>query len=241
MTNNAPNEPNGPRMNGTTQQTPRGVYNPITVGGNGKQEEPSWFEAGLESPIVRPLLMGLFAVIFGIAWLRPEFSPLTIIVLVGCLLYRLEPWQRKIATAPLLLAAIRFYLFLPSYSAEVAPHINPFTGKADSTPGGPYGVPWMLAFLSVCLFFLPRKHSTTLKIVVGESLAVILSSFLPVSGFLAILAMFNYTLFFAVGIGLLVDLKPGLQALLTDGSAHAVPLGPRVPASASAPPSRPLV
>ena len=238
MTNNASNEPKAPHMNGSPQQTPRGVYNPITFGGNGDHEQPSWI-GELESPLARMLVAVLFAVIFVIAWRRPEFSPLTILVVVGCLLYRFEPWQRKLATAPLLLAAIRFYLLLPAYSVEVNPLFNQFTGKPNYTPGGQYGMPWIPAFLSVCLFFLPRKHSVTLKIVVVESLAVVLSSLLPGEGFLAILAVFNYTLFFAVTIGLLIDLKPSLQNLFGDEAALNARVAARI--QASAPPARPTL
>jgi hypothetical protein len=238
MTNNAPNEPNSAHTNGSTQQTPRGVYNPISFGGNGDQEQPSWL-GELESPLARMFVALLFALIFGIAWRRPEFSPLTILVVVGCLLYRLEPWQREMATAPLLLAAIRFYLLLPGFSTEVMPHFNQFTGRPVYTPSSEYGMPWIPAFLSVCLFFLPRKHSATLKIVVAEALAVVLSSLLPGQGLLVILTILNYTLFFAVTVGLLIDLKPSLQSIFAEGAVHGVPVNARM--QSSAPPARPAV
>jgi hypothetical protein len=168
----------------------------------------------------------LFTVIFGIAWRRPEFSPLTIIVLVGCLLYRLEAWQRKLATAPLVLAAIRFYLLLSAFSAEVTGQLNPLTGRPSYTTGREFGISWIPAFLSVCLFFMPRKESVTLKIVVVEAVAVILSSLLPGEGFLAILATCNYTLFFVVAVGLLLDLKPGARALFSNTPVNAAAPSP---------------
>jgi hypothetical protein len=204
MTNNAPGQPTDPRA-GSSSQPGRSAYNPIRIENPGNHQQPDWFES-LETPHAQMLVALLFALIFGIAWRRPEFSPLTIVVVVGCLLYRLEPWQRKLATVPLLLAGIRFYLLLPAYSAEVIGP-NPIRGNPSSIPGGELGIPWILAFLSVCLFFMPRKESATLKIVVVESIAVVLSSLLPGEGFLTILAIFNYTLFFAVTIGLFVDLK----------------------------------
>lgn len=223
MTNNAPNQPNGPGSDRPAQPTPRGVYNPITFDDAGNHQQPPWL-GELESSIGRIVVAVLFVIIFGIAWHRPEFGPLTIIVVVGCLLYRLDSWQRKLATAPLLLAAIRFYLMVPTYYATTwSTQVNPFTGTAGHTAGSDFGIPWLPAFLSVCLFFLPRKNSVTLKIVVVESLAVILSSLLPGEGFLAILAVFHYTLFFAVTIGLLLDLKPGLRALFSDTTTGAPP------------------
>jgi hypothetical protein len=220
MTNNVPAQPSDPRSGPNAQQTRRGVYNPITIEDMENHQQPAWFE-NLETPQVRLLIALLFTIIFSIAWYRPEFSTLAIIVVVACLLYRLEPWQRKLAATPLFLAAIRFYLFLPAYSADLAAHIDPFTRRQDYTPGGQFGVSWILAFLSVCLFFMPRKESVTLKIVVVESLAVVLSGLLPAASFLSIFAMFNYTLFFAVAFGLFFDLKPNARALFSSTMVNA--------------------
>lgn len=204
MTNNASGQPTDPRTSGSGQAG-RGVYNPIRIENPENHKQPDWFE-NLETPNARALVALLFALIFGIACRRPEFSPLTIIVVVGCLLYRLEASQRKLATVPLLLAAIRFYLLLPAYAAEVI-GLNPFHGGPNYTPGWELSLPWIPAFLSVCLFFMPRGEYTTLKIIVVESFVVVFSSLLPGEGFLAILAIFNYTLFFAVTVGLFIDLK----------------------------------
>jgi hypothetical protein len=71
-------------------------------------------------------------------------------------------------------------------------------------------------FLSGCLFFMPRKESVALKIVVVQALAVILSGLLPGQGFLTILSIINQMLFFAVSVGLLLDLKPGLRSLFSN-------------------------
>jgi len=222
MTNNVPTQPTDPRGGPNAQQTRRGVYNPITIEDMENHQQPVWF-ANLETPQARLLIALLFTIIFGIAWYRPELAILTIIVVVFCLLYRLEPWQRKLATAPLLLAAIRFYLVLP---ADFAAQIDPFTRRQSYTPGGQFGVSWILAFLSVCLFFMPRKESVTLKIVVVEAIVVILSSLLPGEGFLTVLAVCNYTLFFTVSVGLFLDLKPSARALFSSTAVNAGPPSP---------------
>lgn len=204
MTNHAPGAPTDPRPDAAAQ-TCRGVYNPIRIENPEDYRPPDWFE-NLETPHARMLVALLFALIFSIAWHRPEFSPITIIVVVACLLYRLETWQRRLATVPLLLAAIRFYLLLPIYSAEVIGP-NPLSGSPNYILGRELGFPWIAAFLSVCLFFMPRGESITVRIVVVESFVIVLSSLLPGEGVLAILAIFNYTVFFAVTVGLFVDLK----------------------------------
>jgi hypothetical protein len=224
-----------PEKRGGQSSNQRGVYNAIMVD-EGKEEDK--FLGELESPVVRLFVALLFAVIFGIAWTRPELGPLTILVLTGCLLYRLESWQRKLAAAPLILAAIRLCLLLPAYVMDWTSGINPFAGTVSHRPGGDSGIPWIPAFLSVCLFFLPRTDSITLKIVVVEALAVILSSLLPGAGFVTIVAMLYYTLFFAVVVGLMLDLKPSWRAMFASARAFdpaTVRVGYSVP-----PPPRPV-
>jgi len=223
MTNNTPNSSNAPGPDRPAKESPRGIYNPITLGDTEDQRDASWHH-NFEPPVVRLFVSLLFTVIFSISWYRPDLSPVTILVVAGCLLYRLEPWQRKLAAAPLLLAAIRLCLVLPAYAAEWAPNVDPFNPKFSRAAGGDFGIPWIPAFLSVCLFYLPRQDSVTLKIVVVESLAVILSSLLPGSGFLSILAIFHFTLFFAISVGLLLDLKPNLRNLLSNSMTNSAPI-----------------
>lgn len=238
MTNNPSGQTPGrrPEMGGGQTSSPRGVYNPITL--EDRKEEGA-FLSQMESPIVRPVVALLFATIFGIAWTRPEFGPLTILVLAGCLLYRLESWQRKLAAAPLILAAIRMCLLMPAYVTHWTSASNPLLGALSQKPGGDSGIPWIPAFLSVCLFYLPRNNSVTLKIVLVEAMMAILSSLLPADGFVTILAMLNYTLFFVVVVGLLLDLKPSLQTLFASAGGFD-PASVRV-YPATPPPPRPVV
>ena len=232
MTNN-PSGQNPERRSGQSS-SPRGVYDPITLS---EEKEEGAFLGEIESPIVRAFVALLFAVIFGIAWYRPEFGPLTVLVLAGCLLYRLEAWQRKLAAAPLILAAIRLCLLMPAYVTHWSGS-SPLLGALSQKPGSDSGFPWIPAFLSVCLFYLPKTGSITLKIVVVEALAAILSSLLPGDGFVTIVGMLNSTLFFVVVVGLLLDLKPGLQTMFASARAFD-PASVRV-YPATPPPPRPV-
>jgi len=220
MTNNASGQPADPRGGSGTSQTPRGVYNPITIEDTRDPKQPSWFD-NLETPRGKSFVALLFAVIFGVAWRRPEFGLVTMIVLVACLMYRLEPWQRKLVAAPLILAAVRLFALLFSYAADFALQIDPFTRAQSYTPGGEFGVSWIPMFLSGCLLFVPRRESITLKIVVVQALAIILSGLLPGQGFLTILSIINQMLFFTVSVGLLLDLKPGLRSLFSNTEVHS--------------------
>ena len=233
MTNNLSGQ--NPEKRTEQSSSPRGVYNPITLD-EGREE--GTFLGEIESPIVRACVALLFATIFGIAWTRPEFGPLTMLVLAGCLLYRLESWQRKLAAAPLILAAIRMCLLMPAYVTHWTSGANPLLGALSQKPGGDSGIPWIPAFLSVCLFYLPRTGSITLKIVVVEAMVAILSSLLPADGFVTILATLNYTLFFVVVVGLLLDLKPRLQTMFASAGEFD-PASVRV-YPATPPPPRPV-
>ena len=218
MTNHSSGQPTDPRDGSGAPPTQRGVYNPVTIEDT-QNQQPSWFQ-NLETPHLKLLVGVLFAFIFGTACMRPEFSTLTVIVLAGCLMYRLQPWQRKLAGVPVLFAALRFYLTSPAFYGDIALGIDPFTRKQDYTPGGEFGVSWIPAFLSACLFFMPRVESVTVKIVIVESFALVLSSLLPGQGFLIILVIINYTLFFTVTVGLFLDLKAG-AAIFSNAATHS--------------------
>jgi len=229
MTNNFPNQSPSPMPK---SQSARGVYNPIRLGDSDEEFGP------LDSRLTRLLAALLFTIIFLVTSERPEFAPLMILVLAGCLLYRLDERQRKLATAPLILAAVRLCLMLSSqiagrgsfYLFSGTPVAIPLNGGA-----GNWGVTWIPAFLSICLFYLPRKDSITLKIVAFEAIAVILSGLLPGEGFASVLAIFNATLFFAVTIALLFDLKPGLRELFHAPQYQQTPIRVQIP-----PPPRPV-
>jgi len=227
MTNNSFHQPPSPTPKS------RGVYDPIRL------SDPEEESGPLDSRLTRLLAALLFTIIFVVTWKRPEFAPLTILVLAGCLLYRLDERQRKLATAPLILAAVRLCLML---SAQITgPSTFLFSGTPVALPlnggAGSMGVTWIAVFLSVCLFYLPRKESITLKIVAFEAIAVILSSLLPGEGFASVLTIFNATLFFAVTIGLLFDLKPGLRGWFHPPQYRTEPIRVHIP---TPPPPRPV-
>jgi len=227
-------------MTNHEDRTPRSAYNPIRLREDRGEEQDSWATVMESRPL--PFLVGLlFATIFGIAWTRPQLAPVTVVVLAGCLLYRLGPAERRLAAAPVVLATARFGLMLIACMGDdigmaVKLHALPLAAYGHKSAAD-FGIPWIPAFLSVCLFYLPRKNSVTLKIVAVEALAVILSSLLPGEGFAAVLAVSQFTLFFVIGVGLLFDLKPNLRELFTSGTSETKPIRVHIPAP---PPPRPV-
>ena len=112
MTNNQTNQPfqpfqvqssllqNGVQQSGKAQQGSGGPGKPGGPGsnnpfGNWGQSEARW------------LLMAVFAAIYWAAEQDALLRPLTILVLLGCLLFRMERRTRELAGVPIALAAIK--------------------------------------------------------------------------------------------------------------------------------------
>ena len=68
-------------------------------------------------------------------------------------------------------------------------------------------MPFVPLFLSTCLFFMPLRETKTFKMVMIDSFLLLASGLIPGLGFLLIFYLVHYTLFFAVVIAIISDLK----------------------------------
>jgi hypothetical protein len=200
MTTNSPNQPNhAPRQNG---------YNPVTL--NDVARPPQWpwqapwqdYFGELRDPIARCVAAPLLFFIFVFSGRDALLAPLTLLVLLGCLLIRLENHPRQIAAVPLTLAAIKL-------AFEMASLLNSPARNALSLRSFPTdpGFIWLPMFFSACLVFIPRRESATFKIILAGSIVLLASGLLPGQGFVAIFYLLDYTLFIAMIVGIFVDLK----------------------------------
>jgi hypothetical protein len=150
----------------------------------------------------RWLVMVLFGVIYWLTERDPLLRPITILVLLACLLFRLEGRAREIAGVPLTLAAIKLaYQMTPN--ATLLPGTQVLLSeqfKAAMT-----GLPWVPMFLAICIFYLPQKATVTGTIVRALAFALLISGLIPGDGYIVVLAMIQYTLFLGVLIGLVAD------------------------------------
>jgi hypothetical protein len=207
MTNNQTNQPfepfhvqsnllqNAAQSGGSPRQ---GSSDPATTAGGGSNTPFANFD-GREA---RWLVMVPFAAIYWITQGDPRLRPMTILVLLACLLFRLEGRAREIAAVPLTLAAIKL-------ACQMTPHATTLPGTQVLLPeqfkAAMTGLPWVPMFLAICIFYLPRKATVTGAIVRAGAFALLISGLIPGDGYIVVLAMIQYTLFLGVLIGLIAD------------------------------------
>lgn len=206
MTNNQNNQPFEPfrvqspllQDRGRTaapQQGSGGPGAPSGPGGDTPFGRFHWNEA-------RWLVMILFAVLYWGAEHDRLLQPLTLLVLLACLLFRMDARSRNIAGVPLALAALKL-VYQMNPGAMVMPGTQillPENVKTAMT-----GLPWVPMFLAICIFYLPQTATVTGIIARATAIALLISGLIPGDGYVIVLAMIQYTLFIGVLVGLIAD------------------------------------
>jgi hypothetical protein len=184
----APQGGSEPKGTGVAGQ-PKGFadYNPF---GNWNVGEARW------------LAMPVFGLIYYVAQQFPDFRPLTIFVMLACILFRMEARDRQLSGVPLTLAAMRLAYQMTTSSATL---IGGQGIMSPQTKAAVIGVPWVPMFFAICIFYLPRKATTTGKIMAACAIGMILSGLLPSEGYVVIFAIVQYTLFVGVLVGFVAD------------------------------------
>jgi hypothetical protein len=179
-----------------------GGYNPITLDEILKpaQADPWKSFCDLNDPATRLLAIPLFAVIGLFTPTLGAMAPVLVLILLGCLIARLDNRQRQIAAIPMTLAAVKL-----AFQMSASPRLMSFSG-APSPNWPEAGIPWLVLFFSVCLFFIRDTDTATFKMVFCGSFTLLGSGLLPGEGFLAIFCMVDYTLFFVILISLFIDM-----------------------------------
>jgi hypothetical protein len=162
-------------------------YNPF---GNWNAAETRW------------LAMPVFGLIYYVAQQFPDFRPLTIFVMLACILFRMEARDRQLAGVPLTLAAMRLAYQMSITAATLIGGPGIMLPQARAAM---IGVPWVPMFFAICIFYLPRRATVTGKIMAAGAISMVLSGLLPGEGYVAIFAMVQYTLFVGVLVGLVSD------------------------------------
>ncbi len=159
MTNNQPNQPYQPfhvqsdLLKNVAQQSSKaklGSGGPRMPGGTDSNGPFGNFDLGG----ARWLVMPLFAATYWITERDALLRPITILVLLACLLFRMERRARELAGVPLTLAAIKL-------AYQMTPHalLQPgtFALLSDQTKASFAGLPWVPMFLAICIFILAAK------------------------------------------------------------------------------------
>jgi hypothetical protein len=210
MTTNSSNQPKPtPRQNG---------YNPITlddVQGTAPSTSSDYL-GELRGPLARCIAAPLLFFILVFSNREPLVAPLTFLVLLGCLLIRLDDHPRQIAGVPLTLAAIKLSFQMVSFLDSPSPSALSPRGFSDS------GFVWLPMFFSICLVLIPRRDSVTYRIILAGSCLLLASGLLPGEGFVAVFYLLDTTLFLAMAVGIFIDLKSFVRAQVHGGvrAAH---------------------
>jgi len=193
------------KVNTSQSEQQRSGYRPVTWDDIQKSalSQPSPWLMNLGDN-TRLLVAPLFVVIFFLSQTVPPLAPVTILVLLGCLLARLEGRIRNIVAVPMTISAtVLTFQVLQSTSAIP----SNFTSNPLNTTLSTYGLPWLPLFFAACLLFIPATDSATFKLVMAESFLLLFSGLVPGSGCLVVFLMVYYTLFIAIVIAIFHDIK----------------------------------
>jgi hypothetical protein len=203
------------------RNVPRGAYNPITLDDlpNPNESPIEALACPLDSTQTRYLGAILFVVIFVYSRGSLPVAPILIVLMLGGLLYRMTKREQLIAGAPLTFAAVRL-------ATQLADRFSLWDTSTYSTQSlvraNDLGLPWMLLFFSVCLFYMPVKDTYTSKVIFWDTVLLLLSGLLPGEGYMVAFCFVLYTLFIAIAIALACDLG-NLPKLMQPAAMPAPP------------------
>jgi hypothetical protein len=141
-------------------------------------------------------LAGFLATYFAVER-DPTFAPLSVLVLLVCVLARLSDEKRRVAAVPLGLAALMLAGRVGVYAASAPTR---WRGEIDQP-----GIGWLPLFFAACIFLTPELSNYTGRLMMSMSVLLLTSGLLPGTGFEFIFITCQYFLFLAVVIGLSID------------------------------------
>lgn len=153
----------------------------------------------LLSPATRWAAAPVFGFICFYIEKMPAFAPIMVLVLLTCLLARLNEDLRKIVAVPLVLSGIKL-----SFGLVVQATHPGLLSAMSHDPDDCFL--WLPMFFSGCLLFIPKRESATFKIVLAASCVLLASGLLPGQAFVAIFYMLDYLLFIGIIVGMFIDL-----------------------------------
>ena len=190
-------------------QPKRNGYNPITLE-DVQSNPPDPFFANLDTPGSRIVGAALFLFIFSMSKNTLVAAPLLMLVLLTCLLFRMNPRERALTAVPLTFSAVRlgsqFAGPLGIWQYAMPATASPVASSFEA------GRVWLPFFLGAYLFFTSTIDTNTGRVVFWYSLAVLLSGLLPGEGYIVIFAMLYYTLFFVILVSIILDLSARVNA-----------------------------
>jgi hypothetical protein len=179
---------------------PRAAYKPITL--EGLQQKEDGFFKDMDTPFAKRWAAILFATIFFLGRHLYFMAPLMVVVLLACVLYRLNARERMIAAVPTTFAAIRLGTLLGEDLTLNAASNHSTVLQLQSS-----GVMWVPLFLAACLFYSPWRLSLTSRAIFWQAVVYLTAGLLPLEGFLIVSTMLTFGMFFIISFTLIRDLS----------------------------------
>jgi hypothetical protein len=155
----------------------------------------------LDTPLGKAAAAAVFGAAYFLVHYRPVFAGISVLVLLGAVMFRLDERRRKVAAAPLTLSAA---MLMSQLGAST---FNNWTfGVPPATLTGDTVTGWLPLFLAVCIFFSPKFPTVTLKVLMVLAFLVLGSGLIPGRGFEVIFYMVEYLLCIALAISITVDM-----------------------------------
>jgi len=145
----------------------------------------------------------IFALLYLMIRGDARFAAVAVLVLLACLVARLDQRRRNLALASLLMPSFMLAEQIASMKGMLGSWREPFAAAPSANAG--LCAPWLPLFLAVALFYTPKFQSITQKILLAMSMAVLASGVLPGSGAFILFGALWYFLFIAILVGLGAD------------------------------------
>jgi hypothetical protein len=180
-------------------------YNPITADQIARPWDDGTFDLTKTlSKESRMLAVPFFGLLFVAENVQLAIGPLSILLLFGCLYYRMDERMRQIASIPL---AFSTFLLVIQVGFGRGMGIAAFASGVQPLDTAAWGMPFVPLFLAACLYFIPLRDTSTFKLITADSFLLLASGLVPGQGFVAVFYLVHYTLSIAVVIAIFSDLK----------------------------------
>lgn len=184
---------------------PRTAYKPITL--EDLQQKEDGFFKDMDTPLAKRSAAILFAAIFFLGRHMYLMAPLQAVLLLACVLYRLNARERAIAAIPATFAAIRLGTQLGEEFT-----LNRVSSISGMLHAQATGVTWLPLFLAACLFYTPWRLSRTSQAIFWQALIYLLAGLLPIEGVFVVSTALTFGMFFVISITLILDLSKAWPA-----------------------------
>ena len=165
-----------------------------TAGGDRPPNGESWNVPGLHWFALPLFLIAYFAV--------ADCTPLALMALLACTLYRLDDYKRRIAAVPVSFAAI---MLAARMCGAAFPIVGPTTGPAPTAT-------WVPLFLAACILYMPKQPSITNNFFLALAGVILVSGLLPGDAYVGVFATAQVFMFMGLVTCLAIDFARNPQA-----------------------------